>query len=477
MKILLIQPKMNKRPMDTDLKTHMSPPLSLLTLVRLTPQEHEICIVNENIEKIDFDDDADLVGITITLDVMPRACRIAEKFRARNIPVVAGGIHVTCDPQSCEGHFTAICVGAAERVWGVMLQDAARQSLKPVYRDMENFGGYEIVSPQYDAIDRKVYLYTNVVTTSRGCPDRCDFCYNSGANRVYVQRPIPDVIRDIQALGTRHILFIDDNFSGVPAYTRALLQALKPLHLHWSAAVTTKIGDHPALLDLMAETGCQSLFIGFESVNAASLRGVHKNNRVEQYESLIEALHSRGIMINASIVFGLDSDGPDVFDKTLEWLVQNRIETVTAHILTPYPGTKLYERMRAAGRITNPDLSQYNTAHVVFKPQNMSPEALYRGYVQFYRRFYSFRNIILRCPQNKAQRRGYWLFNLCYRKFGRVSALLTKVIPMRILGRLAARLSYQRHLPPKSGPSRAPRSPEKTSSQMEARSLFRGADQ
>ena len=183
MKIVLIQPKMNKRPMDTDLKTRMSPSLALLTLIRLTPNGHEVVMVNENVQKIDYDCGADLVGITVTLDVMPRACQIAAKFQSRGAKVVAGGIHVTCSPKQCLPQFDAICIGFAERVWARIVEDAANGSLQRIYQDADGFLGSEIASPAYDKADRKRYLYTNVITTSRGCPNRCDFCYNSAENR------------------------------------------------------------------------------------------------------------------------------------------------------------------------------------------------------------------------------------------------------------------------------------------------------
>ncbi len=443
MKIMLIQPKMNKRPMDTDLKTRMAPSLALLTLMRLTSKGHEVVLVNENIEEIDYDCEVDLVGITITLDVMPRACRVAEKFRKRGVAIVAGGIHVTCCPEDCLPHFDAICVGAAERVWAHILEDASNHKLKKMYHDMENFRGDEIASPRYDNIDKNKYLYTNVITTSRGCPNRCDFCYNSCQNRFYVQRPVADVLSDIKGLGTRHVLFIDDNFIGVPAHTHELLGEIRGFHLKWSAAVTTKILDYPDLLDLMAQTGCQSLFIGFESINNTALRGVNKNNQFEKYKQLVEAIHSRGIMVNASMVFGLDGDGPEVFAKTLDWLVKNRIETLTSHILTPYPGTTLYRRMEESGRILDHDLTHYNTAHVVFEPKNMTAEELYQGYLWMYKQFYSFGNIIRRMPKHKVQRKPYLIFNLFYRKFGKFTSTLSRIIPMRVLGRLAASASYR----------------------------------
>jgi len=443
MKIILIQPKMIKRPMDTDLKTCMTPSLALLTLMRLTPCEHEVVMINENIERINFNQKADLVGITITLDVFPRACKISEEFRKRGTLVVAGGIHVTSSPVACMPYFDAICVGPGERTWALLIEDTANNKLQKVYKDMTAFRGEEIASPKYENIDRRKYLYTNVVSTSRGCPNRCDFCYNSCENRVYVHRPIDDVLRDIMALGTRHVLFIDDNFIGIPSYTRELLSRMQGMKLKWSAAVTTKILDYPDILDMMKDTGCQSLFIGFESINNTALKIVHKDNQFEKYEKLVSEIHSRGIMINASMVFGLDGDGPEVFRNTLDWLVKNRIETLTSHILTPYPGTELYRRMDEAGRIVDYDLSHYNTANVVFKPDGMTPEELYVGYLWMYKNFYTFHNIIRRYPEHKAQRKSYILFNLFYRKFGKATSALARLIPLGILGRIAAWISYR----------------------------------
>jgi radical SAM superfamily enzyme YgiQ (UPF0313 family) len=383
------------------------------------------------------------VGVTVTLDVMPRARLIGETFRKRGIPVVAGGIHVTCGPESCTPHFDAVCVGPAERVWPRIVADAEAGCLKAEYRDFLDFRGEEIASPLYSRIDHGRYLYTNIVTTSRGCPNRCAFCYNSCANRFYAVRPIPDVLCDIKALRTRHVLFIDDNFIGRPDYTRELLRELAGMDLIWGAAVTTSILDEPELLDLMADSGCQSLFIGFESINAASLADMNKANRVERYGQLIDAIHNCGIMVNASMVFGSDGDDAGTFQRTLDWLVSARVETLTSHILTPYPGTELYRRMDEAGRVTDRRLERYNTAHVVFRPKNMTAEELYAGYLWMYKKFYSLTNISRRYPKEKAQRKSYLLFNLLYRKYGAPVSALTRVIPMRALGKLAAYLSYK----------------------------------
>ncbi|AKN31447.1 radical SAM protein [Clostridium carboxidivorans P7] len=445
MKIKLIQPKMFPRPMDTKLKTRMAPSLALLTIANLTPKEHEVIIENENVEKIDFDEPVDLVAITVTVDVMNRAVEISKEFQSRNVTVIAGGIHITADPESAVNSFDAISVGMAERVWVKILEDKKNNSLKKIYYDMENIAGEEIVSPDYSSIDNKKYLYTNIISTSRGCPFECDFCYNSCKSvlKTYINRPIDDVIKDINALKTNHIMFIDDNFIGNPKWTKKLLKEIKPLKLKWNAAVTSNIVDMPELLDEMKAAGCQSLFIGFESINSKSIDSVHKvQNSVKRYEKLVEEIHERGIMINASFVFGLDEDDVSVFKNTLEWIVKNKIETVTSHILTPYPGTKLYSSLMEENRIVDFNLSNYNTAHVVYKPKNMTAEELYKGYLWIYKEMYTFKNIVKRLPKSKKQWIPFLAFNLFYRKFGKLTELLCNIVSFKNVGRFFRWVAY-----------------------------------
>jgi radical SAM superfamily enzyme YgiQ (UPF0313 family) len=445
MKIKLIQPKMIQRPMDTKLKTRMSPSLGLLTLVNLTPKEHDLIIENENIEDIDFDESVDLVAVTVTVDVMNRAVEIAKEFQQRGITVVAGGIHITSDPESAVNSFDVIAVGMAERIWTRILKDKENNLLKKVYYDMESIMGREIVSPRYSSIDNNKYLYTNIISTSRGCPFQCDFCYNSCKNmlKTYINRPIEDVIKDIKSLKTRHIMFIDDNFIGNHKWTKELLKEIRPLKLKWNAAVTANIGVMPELLDEMKESGCQSLFIGFESINNNSIKSVNKvQNSVNTYEKLVDEIHKRGIMINASFVFGLDEDDFSVFKNTLDWIVKNKIETVTSHILTPYPGTKLYSSLLEENRIIDFNLSNYNTAHVVYEPKNMTKEELYNGYIGIYKEIYSFKNIIKRLPNSKKQWIPFLAFNLLYRKFGKFSEILCDIFSYKNVGKLSRWLAY-----------------------------------
>lgn len=443
MYIKLIQPKMKKRPMDTDIKTRMAPPLGLLTIVNILRDKHKVVLENENVQEIVYDDNPDIVGISVTVDTLPGAVEIARKFRKKGITVVAGGIHVTTAekliPTDC---FDVLCVGPAEGTWRDIVSDYENGKLKKVYRCSKNICGHDIASPAYDILDKDKYLYCNVVHTSRGCPFRCDFCYNSGNEQKYLNREIDDVISDIKAVGTKHIMFIDDNFAGNPKWTREFLNAIKPMKLKWNAAVSINAAFDDELLDLMKDSGCRSLFIGFESINPTSIKDVHKiQNSTETYEKAIKAIHDRGIMINASLVFGLDGDTKETFRATLDWIVKNKIETVTSHILTPYPGTALYDRMKKENRIVTDDLSLYNTAHVVFKPMNMTANELYDGYIWIYKQIYSLKNIFRRMPDCKKQRPAYLMFNLLYRKYGKFTDFLCRRITYKRIGIWGEKLS------------------------------------
>ncbi len=442
MRIRLIQPAMHLRPMDTELKTRMSPPLGLMTLAGMVAGEHEVTIENENVQRVDLDGHADLVGLTVTVDVLPRAAEIAARFRARGIPVVAGGVHPTCDPDGCAPLFDAVCVGSAEDTWLRIVDDAGRGSLQGRYVG-QGLGTWP--APSHETLDPSPYLYTSVVSTSRGCPFSCDFCYNSapGAGG-YRHREIDDIVAEIRALPTRHVMFIDDNFVADPRWTDELLRRLAPLDLRWNAAVTANVASMGPLLDRMRETGCESLFIGLETLSTSSLRAVSKRqNRVEKYDALVAALHDRQIMVDASFVFGLDGDEPEIFPRTLDWIVSRRIETVTSHILTPYPGTALHTRMSAQGRIIDHDLSHYDTAHVVYSPIGMTPEELQAGYLWLYDQIYSWPNIVRRLPDDSRRLMPYLLFNVLYRKYGRVTERLCRMATYERVGRLARRLAYR----------------------------------
>lgn len=431
--------------MDSEFKRRLSPSLSLLVLAALTPPEHQVSIADANVGPIDTNDQPDLVGITVAVDTSLQAYQIAGEYRRRHIPVVLGGIHVSANLQEAMAHADTVCVGEAEGVWEQILSDAQNQRLKPVYQNTEPVDLSLVPLPRWELLDSSQYLYTCILCASRGCPFRCEFCYNSCdyIQPRYRNRPVDHVLREIERLGTREVMFIDDNFIGNPEWTRHFLREIRPMGFRWHAAVSTNIGQDMALLDDMRASGCESLFIGFESINSGSIHEAHKTqNHVDRYEKTIREIHDRDIMVNASMVFGFDEDRPDVFTHTLSWLVANKIETMTAHILTPYPGTRLYRRLQAEGRIFDHDPTHYNTSRAVFLPKNMTPEALCQGYLWIYDAFYSWGNIWKRLPVSRRQRLPYLLFNVIYRKYGKFTAAIARYGFMHRLGELARRLSY-----------------------------------
>ncbi|MBC2729114.1 radical SAM protein [Desulfosporosinus sp.] len=445
MKVKLIQPEMSLRPMDSEFKRLMSPSLSLLVLAALTPKEHSMIIEDENVNPLYLEDSPDLVGITVNVDTSNRGYQIAEYYRKKKVPVILGGIHVSANPEEALQFADSVCIGEAENVWLDILSDVSSGQLKPTYYSTKLVEPSKIPIPRWSLTPSGKYLYTNIVVTSRGCPFKCEFCYNSCdyVHHQYRNRPIANVIEEIKRLKTKHVMFIDDNLIGNIPWTKAFLKEIKPLGLKWNAAVSANLLSHLDLLDLMQESGCQSLFIGFESINEQSIQSVQKfQNKREDYERLINELHKRGIMVNASLVFGFDHDSPQVFQNTLDWLVKNKVETMTAHILTPYPGTVLYERFFAEGRIIDFDLSHYNTSNVVFTPKQMTQEELLKGYLWIYKEFYSFKNIFKRIPDHPKQKVPYLLFSLIYRKFGKVISKIASFGFMSSLGRLARKLSY-----------------------------------
>ncbi|HBC85622.1 MAG TPA: B12-binding domain-containing radical SAM protein [Lentisphaeria bacterium] len=443
--IKLISPMTTARPMDSIWKTRMAPPLSLLVLGSLTPPRHKVGLEDGNIQKIKLNDSPDLVGITVKVDTAPSAFEIADRYRTRGIRVVMGGIHATSCPEDCAKHADSVVIGDAEENWPLLVEDAEKQSLKPVYRNSVTVDPAKIPIPRWEMLNHGRYLFTNTLTIGRGCPWRCDFCYNSSSNidSSYRMKSIPQIIDEICSLGTDHVMFIDDNFIGSPEFVRKLLPEFKRLGITWQTAVSTNIGLYDDILDMMAEAGCKSLFIGFESVNQKNLMDCRKTqNRIQGYDSTIAKIHARGMMVNASLVFGFDGDDVSVFPATFEWLVRNRIATMTAHILTPYPGTVFYRKLETEGRIIDRELRHYNTAHAVFMPAKMSPRELVTGYLKIYDDFYSWLNILRRLPVSDSQVMAYLQFNLLYRKFGKQTSMLGRIFGMRRLAEFARRTSY-----------------------------------
>lgn len=445
MNIKLISPQMSLRPMDSVFKRVLSPSLSLVTIASQTPTEHYVWIEDENVEKSILNDDPDLVGITVNVDTSDRAFAIADLYRKKGIKVVFGGIHASSNPNLMLNHCDSVVIGEAEGYWSELLIDFSNGTLKKIYKNefVPDLGN--IPAPNWDYIKKNKYLYHNIISTSRGCPFKCIFCYNNSeyVTNPYRNRPLENVLEEINSLKTKQLFFIDDNFIGNIEWTKSFVKAIKGKGFTWHAAVSANIYHHKNLIDDFAESGCKSLFIGFESIIPESIEAAaKKQNKIEEYEALIELLHQKGIMVNASLVFGFDSDNKDVFKKTLDWLVKNKIETMTAHILTLYPGTVLYKELSENNRIIEKDNKSYNTSNVVFQPKQMTPEELKNGYLWIYKEFYSIKNILKRYPENKSIRKAYIIFNFGYRKYGYITSTIGRLGLMQVIGKLGRNIAY-----------------------------------
>ncbi|WP_427365864.1 B12-binding domain-containing radical SAM protein [Candidatus Caldatribacterium saccharofermentans] len=377
------------------------PQASLPLLAALTPSRHEVRIVDERVEDVDFDGSYDLVGITVMSATAARAYQIADEFRKRGVKVVLGGIHPTALPEEAKEHADSVVIGEAEGLWEKLLEDYERGTLQPFYK-RENFPSLAgLPHSRLDLLQGR-YLLKHVFQTTRGCPHACGFCSVSAfMGRKYRHRPVEEVIEEIQQYSSRMIGFLDDNIVGNPAYSRELFRALIPLKRKWVSQGTLRMAEDEELLRLAAQSGCIALFVGFESVNEENLREMHKSfHRVDQYRKLIDRFHQHGIMVIGSFVFGFDEDDSGVFRRTLRFIEDTKIDFAQFSILTPLPGTEVFHQLRAQGRIFSFDWSKYDFAHVVYQPAKMTPQELQEGYNFVFREFYSLPRIARRLLRN-----------------------------------------------------------------------------
>jgi radical SAM superfamily enzyme YgiQ (UPF0313 family) len=442
MRVKLIFPGRRMRALEIRGKNHLIPSETLTTLAAVTPPQHEVTIEDENVQRLHLDDRPDVVGITVYTFLAPRAYEIADHYRARGVHVVLGGLHVTGRPEEALEHADTIVVGEGDCVWPRFLADLEAGRTARRYRADVAAPLDDLPLPRVELLDGSRYLSTASVSATRGCPHRCQYCFNSvdGASP-FRKRSIGGIVRQLTALrdsGHPYAVFFDDNLTADRRFARALCEALKGLGVRWRCAASIEVADDEELLQRLAESGCESLFIGLESVNADSLNEAHKHqNRVREYERQIAAIHRQGIMLNASFVFGFDHDGPDVFASTLDFAVHNKLGSINFHILTPYPGTGLFKRLETEGRILTYDWSRYDTAHAVFRPARMTPEELDRGYAWIYREFYSWGNILRRVPVGPIEGQARFLvFNLALKKANWIWAVLIRLRVLRPLFRI-----------------------------------------
>jgi radical SAM superfamily enzyme YgiQ (UPF0313 family) len=377
------------------IKYSLFPPLGLATLAGYLRDEDAAEIVDEHVERLEVEDRPDLVAIETYVTSAKRCYRIADHYRSRGVHVVLGGLHVTSLPQEGLEHADTVVTGPAEEAWPRFLADFRAGRLERLYRSSRRDLD-DVPLPRRDLIKARNYLVPNSIVVSRGCPHACDFCYKTSffqGGRSFYTYAVDRALAEIQPLRGRHLFFLDDNVFGAPEFAVRLFQEMRNMRRIWQGASTVESVLDTEVLDAAVASGLKSLFVGFESLDEQALRRHRKShNRIAEYRHAIRMLHERGVMINASFVFGLDSDTPSVFDVTVNWAIEMGLETATFHILTPYPGTPLFERFEREGRILDRDWDRYDTRHMVFRHPTMSRETIESGYWRAYERFYRFRS-------------------------------------------------------------------------------------
>ncbi len=398
MKIALVAPARRKSgKQGLTGRAFQIPPLSLGILASLTPPDIEIELMDENLRDIDFSDGPDLVGITCLTASAPRAYEIAQRFRTRGARVVLGGIHPSAVPLEAIRHADSVVLGEAEGVWGQVIEDFKVGKMKRFYKGAKPDPS-QIFAPRRDIYERKGYFVKSVVQTSRGCPFGCDFCsVQRFFGTKFRFRSVNSVVDEVRSLATKFVAFVDDNIAGSHPHAKQLFTALAPLNIRWICQAPIGIGKDFELLKLMRKAGCRGVFVGFESIVPDCLKEVGKSfNIVEKFKEHIKRIHDNGISVEGAFIFGFDHDDKDTFKRTLDFIVKAKIDFAQFGILTPFPGTKLYQRLKQENRILTEDWEKYDIAHTVFKPANLTPDELDEGRRWIEDEFYSFGSSVRR---------------------------------------------------------------------------------
>ena len=399
MRVKMILPALTEAtsPFFRPIKYSLFPPLGLATLAAYLDDDDEVTICDEHVERLVLDDEPDLVVIQVYITSARRSYQIADHYRRRGARVVLGGLHVTSLPDEAAAHADHIFMGPGEDTWPQFLDDLKRGAALPRYASRER--SLAALPPiRRDLIKRHLYLVPNSIVVSRGCPHVCDFCYKvaffQGGKQFYTME-VDSALAEIDRLPGHHLYFLDDHLFGNPRFAEALFDGMAGMGRLWQAAGTVKaVLEQPVVMQKAVRAGLRRLFVGFETVNSANLQEQRKYQNIgRDYSAAINRLHDLGVMVNGSFVFGMDHDGPDVFERTVEWAVEQGVETATYHILTPYPDTALYRWMDAEDRLLHHDWDLFDTRHVVFKPQLLSAHELEAGYWRAYRDFYKWGSI------------------------------------------------------------------------------------
>jgi radical SAM superfamily enzyme YgiQ (UPF0313 family) len=451
-------------PFFRPIKYSLFPPLGLASLAsHLDADSDEIELIDEHTMpavRIDTPPEArpDLVVIQTYITNAKRSYRIADFFRRHGCRVALGGLHATSLPEEARPHADHLFLGPGDATFPRFISDLRRGEARAVYDSRDEsrtLGGLPPV--RRDLIDRSRYLVPNSIVVTRGCPHHCTFCYKDaffkGGRSFYTQH-VDDALAEIDALPGKHLYFLDDHLLGHTRFARELFHGMRGMSRVFQGAATVDSVLRGNLIELAAEAGLRSLFVGFESISEASLKGSNKRQNIgRDYREAIRRLDSLGIMVNGSFVFGLDGDGPDVFDRTVDWAVDSGITTATFHIATPYPGTAFFEQIDAQNRLLHRNWDLYDTRHTVFEHPELSADELEAGYWRSYRRFYSLRQILRGSTKHVSAAQGlkHAAYAIAWKKLEPLWNVLIRTRQLR-----AARPSLERVLNARSAGPRLP---------------------
>jgi len=370
------------------------PSLSLAAIAAVTPSEWGVFFHDDNMKTVDYATGADIVALTAMTPQAVRAYEIADSFRARGKTVIMGGFHASNLPDEALQHVDAVVVGEGELVWPRLLADWRAGTLQRVYRSSDQLPMEAIPFARREIFKGKGYLLTNTIQTTRGCPFDCEFCsVTAFYGRKYRKRPVDQVLAELQELrkDNSFVFFVDDNIVADRKYSLPLFEGMKGMGLKWLSHAPIDFAEDRELVKAAGESGCVGMFVGFESLNQDSLVAMGKvTNRALSYLDYAKTFRDHGIGILGSFVMGYDGDTPDIFERTLRFCEDARLESAIFPILTPYPGTEVRRRLEGEGRIVSNDWRDYDMEHVTYRPVGMTARELQEGYEQLCRSFYSF---------------------------------------------------------------------------------------
>jgi radical SAM superfamily enzyme YgiQ (UPF0313 family) len=424
------------------------PAIGLAMISALTPDEFNVRIVDEANEPVPYGEGCDLALIVGQTHHMPNVYFIADRLRSEGTKVILGGMHVTALPEEALSHADSVIIGEGESAWAEILEDYSAGSVKRRYYGRE-VNMDDLPPIRRDLLNRRFYHTGEIIETTRGCPVGCVFCgvQNFFGSRFRVRSP--EAIRrelmalfgsrppqtrwkqwlarhwhsDIPYFVERRLLYVaDSNFISEPRHARAVLDVFRECDIRWYGHVSLNLTQDEKMLDLMAESGCIGVNIGFESLSQSNIDQMHKfPNHTAQYAECIRRLHEREIGVMGTFMVGFDEDTPEVFDQIVHFALENRLETAFVLILTPMPGTKIFEEMKSQNRIFSHNWLDYDQGTVTFFPKNMTPKELHQGMRSVWRRVYSWRGIWHRIMVKPRVRSFFYLpVNLNFRKCTRL---------------------------------------------------------